>query len=136
LRESLSVRTSGEGERPMSRILQITKPVFITLTAIVFSAAAQALADDQPTDANTPVLVGSNPGDLGPVLFAGDARMDDTPCNQADFVEPFGTPDFFDVLEFLELFTSGDMAADVAGDGILDFHDIAIFLSAFAAGCP
>jgi hypothetical protein len=58
------------------------------------------------------------------------------PCSAADFVAPFCTLNFFDVLEFLELFTSGDMAADVAGDGILDFHDIAIFLSAFSAGCP
>jgi hypothetical protein len=120
----------------MSRTTQVTKPVLVAITAITFSAATQALADDQPTDANTPVLVGSNPGNLGPVFFAGDARMDDTPCNQADFAEPFGTLNFFDVLEFLELFTSGDMAADVAGDGILDFHDIAIFLSAFSAGCP
>jgi hypothetical protein len=63
-------------------------------------------------------------------------RLGNPPCSAADFVAPFGTLNFFDVLEFLELFTSGDMAADVAGDGILDFHDIAIFLSAFSAGCP
>jgi hypothetical protein len=136
LRESLGVRTPGEGERPMSRMMRISRPALVALTAIAFSAATQAMTDDQATDESTPVLLAGNPGDLGPVSFGGDARMGDTPCNQADFVEPFGTLNFFDVLEFLELFTSGDMAADVAGDGILDFHDIAIFLSAFSAGCP
>jgi len=55
-------------------------------------------------------------------------RLGNPPCNRADFVSPFGTLDFFDVVEFLEIFTSGGFAADLTDDGLLDFHDITIFL--------
>jgi len=43
---------------------------------------------------------------------------------------------FFDVLLFLDLFTSGDIAADFAQDGELNFFDVLAYLDAFAAGCP
>ena len=54
----------------------------------------------------------------------------------ADFVEPFGVLDFFDVAAFLSAFAGGDLAADLTGDGVLDFFDVLAFLSAFSAGCP
>jgi len=47
-----------------------------------------------------------------------------------------GALDFFDISEFLTLFSAGDLAADFSDDGILDFFDISAFLSAFSAGCP
>jgi len=43
---------------------------------------------------------------------------------------------FADVLEFLNLFTAGDMTADFAPDGVLNFFDVAAFLEAFGDGCP
>lgn len=57
-------------------------------------------------------------------------------CGPADFAEPFGTLDFFDVAEFLALFSAQDPTADMNHDGAWDFFDVAQFLSAFAAGCP
>ncbi len=53
-----------------------------------------------------------------------------------DFAEPFGVLDFFDVAAFLSAFAGGDLAADLTGDGLLDFFDVAAFLSSFSAGCP
>jgi hypothetical protein len=47
-----------------------------------------------------------------------------------------GVLDFFDFLEFQNLFAAGDPAADFAYDRKLDFFDFLEFQSAFAAGCP
>ena len=57
------------------------------------------------------------------------------PCI-ADFAEPFGVLDFFDVSAFLAAFSAQESAADLNGDGVFDFFDAQVFLSAFAAGCP
>jgi len=58
----------------------------------------------------------------------------------ADFAEPFGVVDFFDVQMFLSLFAAGDLAADLVpapgGDGVLSFFDLLEFLSLYAQGCP
>lgn len=43
---------------------------------------------------------------------------------------------FFDVLQFLQAFSTQDPAADYAADGIFDFFDVAAFLQAFSDGCP
>ncbi len=58
------------------------------------------------------------------------------PCSGADFVEPFGTLDFFDVLAFLNAFTAMQPAADMNNDTVYDFFDVQIYLGLFAAGCP
>ncbi|MDF1808724.1 MAG: zinc metalloprotease [Phycisphaerales bacterium] len=58
------------------------------------------------------------------------------PCSLADLAEPFGTLNFFDVSEFLNLFPSGNMDADLNDDGVLNFFDISIYLNAYSAGCP
>ena len=47
-----------------------------------------------------------------------------------------GLLDFFDFLEFQNLFGAGDLAADFTGDGVLDFFDFLAFQNEFAAGCP
>ena len=47
-----------------------------------------------------------------------------------------GTLNFFDVSAFLNAFAAGDLGADFTGDGMLNFFDVSAFLSAFAAGCP
>ncbi|KAA0216511.1 MAG: hypothetical protein DYG94_05015 [Leptolyngbya sp. PLA3] len=58
------------------------------------------------------------------------------PCNDADFAEPYGTLDFFDVQAFLQAFSMHDPSADLTGDGLYDFFDVQAFLSAFSFGCP
>jgi len=58
------------------------------------------------------------------------------PCNAADVAEPFGQLNFFDVSEFLALFSAGDSAADLNNDGEFNFFDISAFLSVFSSGCP
>ena len=57
-------------------------------------------------------------------------------CGPGDLVAPFGTLDFFDVAEFLALFSAHDSIADMNGDGTWDFFDVSAYLSAFSAGCP
>lgn len=47
-----------------------------------------------------------------------------------------GELDFFDISQFLTLFSAQDPAADFSGDGAIDFFDISGFLSLFSAGCP
>lgn len=44
--------------------------------------------------------------------------------------------DFHDIAVFLTFFNAGGLEADLTNDGGLDFFDISAFLSAFAAGCP
>lgn len=58
------------------------------------------------------------------------------PCNQADFAEPYGTLNFFDVQVFLGLFSAHDAAADLNADVSFDFFDVQLFLNLFSAGCP
>ncbi len=55
----------------------------------------------------------------------------------ADFAEPFGVLDFFDVQAFLTLFSQMDPAADLAPPmGVFDFFDVQVYLGAYSAGCP
>ncbi|MDF1810007.1 MAG: endonuclease [Phycisphaerales bacterium] len=80
-------------------------------------------------------------------LFAGSASIEDLVMTlsgvveagdscAADFAEPFGQLNFFDVSAFLSAFSAGDLAADMNDDGALNFFDVSEFLSAYAAGCP
>jgi hypothetical protein len=43
--------------------------------------------------------------------------------------------DFFDILAFLQLFSSEDPAADWNGDHVFNFFDVSAYLSAFSDGC-
>ncbi len=54
----------------------------------------------------------------------------------ADFAEPFGELNFFDVSSFLAAFSAGDMSADLNDDTTLNFFDVSAFLAAYGAGCP
>jgi len=47
-----------------------------------------------------------------------------------------GTLDFFDISTFLTAFSNQDPVADFTDDGTFDFFDISAFLTAFGAGCP
>lgn len=47
-----------------------------------------------------------------------------------------GVLDFFDVSLFLSNFAASDPSADLTQDGVFDFFDVSLYLSLFAAGCP
>ncbi|MCL4222765.1 MAG: hypothetical protein KJZ65_15505 [Phycisphaerales bacterium] len=64
------------------------------------------------------------------------ALIGNVPCSPADFAEPYGTLNFFDVQGFLQAFSSQSPAADLNNDGAYNFFDVQAFLQAFAAGCP
>jgi len=71
---------------------------------------------------------------------AGDQfiNLSDTavPC-VADLAAPFGVLNFFDIVEYINLFNAGDPAADLAAPfGSINFFDIVEFINLFNAGCP
>lgn len=47
-----------------------------------------------------------------------------------------GILDFFDVSLFLSNFAAMDPGADLTQDGLFDFFDVSLYLSLFATGCP
>ncbi len=47
-----------------------------------------------------------------------------------------GELNFFDVSLFLSFFAANDPAADLVDDGALNFFDVSAFLTLFSAGCP
>jgi len=47
-----------------------------------------------------------------------------------------GNLDFFDVSAFLTAYNAQDAAADFNDDGVFNFFDVSAFLSVFNAGCP
>ncbi len=59
-----------------------------------------------------------------------------TQCSGADFAEPFGELNFFDVSAFLSAFSAQAPSADINDDGVYNFFDVSSFLSQFNAGCP
>ena len=54
----------------------------------------------------------------------------------ADFAEPFGSLNFFDVSAFLVAYGNQDPQADINGDLSFNFLDVSAFLLAYGAGCP
>ncbi len=63
----------------------------------------------------------------------GNAFLESCAC-AADLTGD-GVLDFFDISAFLTAFAVQDLAADFTGDGAWDFFDISAFLTAFSAGC-
>lgn len=57
-------------------------------------------------------------------------------CNNADFAEPFGELNFFDVSAFLSAYNSQSIDADFNNDGLFNFFDVSEFLSEYNLGCP
>lgn len=56
------------------------------------------------------------------------------PC-RPDFTRD-GVLNFFDLAAFLSAFSAGYPIADFINDGVFDFFDVAEFLAQFAQGCP
>ncbi|MEM9373731.1 MAG: GC-type dockerin domain-anchored protein, partial [Planctomycetota bacterium] len=60
----------------------------------------------------------------------------DVPC-PADLAAPFGVLNFFDIVEFISLYTAMDPAADLAAPfGSCNLFDIAAYNALYNAGCP
>lgn len=58
------------------------------------------------------------------------------PC-VADFAEPFGVLNFFDVSTYISDYNGGKLSADLAEPfGTLNFFDVSAFISLYNAGCP
>jgi len=59
------------------------------------------------------------------------------PCSDADFAEPYGALNFFDISAYITAFNAGDDVADLAAPfGALNFFDISAYITLFNAGCP
>jgi len=78
-------------------------------------------------------------------VIEGDAAFDAStsgntygppPCNDADFVEPFGLHDLADTVAFATAFLANDPLADLDDSGLNDLTDVVLFVQAFLAGCP
>ncbi|MFG0283088.1 MAG: GC-type dockerin domain-anchored protein [Phycisphaerales bacterium JB039] len=78
-------------------------------------------------------------------FYVGDSLCGDNIGGVSIRIEPWGCPadltldgalDFFDFLEFQNLFAADDRRADFDCTGVLDFFDFLAFQNEFAAGCP
>lgn len=55
----------------------------------------------------------------------------------ADLADPAGVLNFFDVAAFISLYGAGDPSADLAAPfGVLNFFDVSAYIAAYNAGCP
>lgn len=80
-----------------------------------------------------------DPGASGPgAAYVFDSLDQPSPCNFADFAQPYHTLDFDDVIAFLIAFANADIAADLSFSSphVFDFDDVSAFLTHFASGCP
>ncbi len=70
--------------------------------------------------------------------YSGSAYVFDLGCTSpcpAD-LNSDGLLDFFDLQEFLNWYSAGDLQADFIADGVLDFFDVQEYLNLYSAGCP
>ncbi len=79
------------------------------------------------------------PAEFGSVI-AETVSLDNVTLRTAciiDLAPPFGVINFFDVAEFLSMFNAGSPLADIAEPyGVLNFFDVSEYLSRYNAGCP
>ena len=68
-------------------------------------------------------------------MSTATTQAQSSPYCRADIVYD-NSLDFFDISEFLILFSGGSLVADFDGSGTLDFFDISSFLNEFNGGCP
>ncbi len=87
---------------------------------------------------NSPAAASGIASDHRPVVvdFILPAAPSHPGCTIADLAEPFGAVDLFDLLAFLDAYSTGAPAADVAEPAGVDLFDLLAYLDLFAAGCP
>lgn len=81
--------------------------------------------------------------DSGPVMTGGQFSLaggfwpgvNNAPACSADLTND-GMLNFFDVSVFLTAFNMMDPIADFTNDGLFNFFDVSEFLTAFSMGCP
>ncbi|MBU6412255.1 MAG: hypothetical protein KGS45_02170 [Planctomycetes bacterium] len=85
---------------------------------------------------NNTILTGIFDQLIAPVGWSLDYRADsiDAVYCASDF-NADGISDFFDYLDFVADFSSGDARADFNVDGVIDFFDYLDFVAAFSSGC-
>ena len=84
---------------------------------------------NDPLTPDTGVDAGLGVVDIGPHEFRRTCA--------ADFAEPIGTLNFFDVSAFIAAFNAGQPAADLAAPfGVFNFFDVSAFMSFYNGGCP
>lgn len=105
-----------------------------TGSALVLNGLNLYVFQDNGTPLNTSDLgspgVRAFPYDRGTIY-----RVDPSAC-PADFRAPFGQLDFFDVQEFLGLFSMHNPESDLVSDEMFDFFDVQAFLNSYSEGCP
>lgn len=104
---------------------------------ITVSNGIITLSSTLPLDATTP-LTDDKGNTLGTLTVSGSATIVATgsaPVCAADLTGD-GLLDFFDVSAFLNAYSNSDPIADIDGNGAIDFFDVSAFLNAFTSGCP
>lgn len=140
---NFSVYTAFEFAMPANS----TGGVWMPFEFVVTDAMMEAVGDFPPYATSVSILpfrffggeYGPGTSPTGTIYFDDLCMVQgDTggPCNDADFAEPFGVLDFFDVLAFLQAFSASDPSADLNNDTLFDFFDVQSYLNAFAGGCP
>ena len=121
--------------------------------SLMLSATPDPITDEIPIDGvdlpeipfELPTLGDATAGvlfTLSPQSIAFDASIALTinatgsPAACAADLTGDGVLDFFDVSAFLGAYSAMDPAADFDGNGVFDFFDVSAFLGAFSAGCP
>jgi hypothetical protein len=161
---SLTVKPRGDDANPFALGAKITvdvdKAVGDDLTILHAISAgisfmghepAEAhfgLGDLSPTDTITITVDWLDPNEApsvvtmtGAEIIAGSATTAGNVvrigwCSYADFAQPFGEIDFFDLSEFLVRYNAQDPAADLRpGWGQFDFFDVSEFLRLYDLGC-
>ena len=95
----------------------------------------------EPTNLVLVRFIAEDIGDGSVIEAAVDAvRIESFSCEDpmtcAADLNGDGNLDFFDVSAFLSAYNAMDPAADFTGDGMFNFFDVSAFLNAFQAGCP
>ena len=68
-------------------------------------------------------------------LYVATVQRASSGC-PADFAEPFGTLNFFDVAAYIDAFNAQDPSTDLDANGQSNFFDVAAYLASYNAGCP
>jgi len=105
--------------------------------SVSVSGDSVSVTSTLPIDLTTP-LTNDKGTELGTLTVSGSATivaMGTAPACAADLTGD-GVLDFFDVSAFLSAYGSMDPAADFDGNGVFNFFDVSAFLGAFSAGCP
>ncbi len=101
-----------------------------------FSITMVGFTDDNPTHSQktgTMLVRCRLSGSCGEAM-SDAAQLEIIECCLADFNRD-GVLDFFDYLDFVDAFASGDIYSDFNEDGIVDFFDYLDFVDGFSTGC-